>query len=172
MSTTVDIATTANVLLSLAAAAVTAAIPILVPAMLKRWGSANTADMTNNLENVLTAAAGGAYKYAASHVGGLSNVAVNNGALADATNYVLTSLPNDLKTLGITPEKVTQMVNKRLGTLLATDPSVSAGTPPPATPTGVVAVAPIVVAPQAEEPPLEPVVIAAAPAVEVAPPKK
>lgn len=136
MTTTVDLANIANVLLSLAAAAVTAAIPILVPALLKRFGSANDADLKANLENILQAAAGGAYKYAASHEGGLSNVAVNNGALADATNYVMSKVPDTLKQLNITPATVTQMVDKRLGSLLATDPTVTAGKPPAAVYTG------------------------------------
>ncbi len=129
MSTTVDLANTANVLLSLAAAAVTAAIPILIPFVLKRLNIANDADLTNKLELALNAAAGGAYKYAASHEGGLSNVAVSNGALASATTYVVSNLPDTLKTLGVTPDKVTEMVSKRLGALLATDPTVTAGKP-------------------------------------------
>jgi len=132
MTATVDLANTANVLLSLAAAAVTAAIPILVPFILKRLNIANDADLTQKLELALNAAAGGAYKYAASHEGGLSNVAVNNGALASATTYVVSNLPDTLKTLGVTPDKVTQMVSARLGALLASDPTVTAGKPPAA----------------------------------------
>jgi len=83
---------------------------------------------------VLQAAAGGAYKFAASHEGGLSNVAVHNGALATATSYVVSNLPDTLQKLGITPDKVTAMVSARLGALLATDPTVTAGKPPVAPP--------------------------------------
>lgn len=145
MSTTVDIANAANILLGLAAAAITTAIPVVVPALLKRLGVANDTDLKNNLENVLQAAAGGAYKFAASHEGGLSNVAVHNGALATATSYVVSNLPDTLQKLGITPDKVTAMVSARLGTLLATDPTVTAGKPPVALP--MATPAPVVLAP-------------------------
>ena len=136
---TIDLSSVANILLSLASAAVVAAIPLVVPAVLKRLGVANNADLTSNLELALNAAAGGAYKYAASHEGGLSNVAVHNGALATATTYVVSNLPDTLKKLGITPDKVQEMVSNRLGALLASDPTVTAGKPPaavavPATP--------------------------------------
>ncbi len=158
---TVDLTSIADVLLSLAAAAVTAAIPILVPALLKRLGVANNADLTDKLELALQAAAGGAYKYAASHEGGLSSVAVHNGALAQATTYIVSNLPDTLKELGITPDKVQQMVSNRLGALLASDPTVTAGKPPAAAatpPTPVIALRPtapppVAVAPAPEPPP-------------------
>jgi hypothetical protein len=153
---TVDLTSIANILLSLAAAAVAAAIPIVVPAVLKRFGQANNADLTANLELALQAAAGGAYKYAASHEGGLSNVAVHNGALAQATTYIVSNLPDTLKELGITPDKVQEMVSKRLGALLATDPTVTAGKPPAAVPAGA-GPAPVVQGPPPAPPPLRPV---------------
>jgi len=131
---TFDLTTVFHLLGALMMAAVTTAIPILVPALLKRLGVANDTDLKNNLENVLQAAAGGAYKFAASHEGGLSNVAVHNGALATATSYVVSNLPDTLQKLGITPDKVTAMVSARLGALLATDPTVTAGKPPVAPP--------------------------------------
>lgn len=175
--TTIDLTAVFHIFGLLTMAVVTPAIPIVVPALLKRWGSANNADLTNNLENVLQAAAGGVYKYATSHEGGLSNIAVHEGALADATNYVLTSLPGTLQKLNITPEKVTQMVSKRLGALLATDPTVTAGTPPAAAPTGIAAVAPVVAAapPVVETAATEPageVVTIVAPATEAVPKSK
>lgn len=136
----VDLTSIAEVLLSLAAAGVTAAIPIVVPFVLGRFKVANNADLTGKLELALNAAAGAAYKFAASHEGGLSNVAVHNGALATAASYVATSMPDTLKQLGITPDRVSAMVSARLGTLLATDPSVTVGKPPAET-------APVVVAP-------------------------
>ena len=133
---TVDLTPLVNVLLPIALATVPTVAAILVPYTLKRLGIANDADLKNNLELALNAAAGGAYKYAASHEGGLSNIAVNNGALADATTYVVSNMPDTLAKLGITPAKVTDMVSKRLGALLATDPTVTAGKPPAAVATG------------------------------------
>ena len=67
---TVDLTPIVNVLLPIALATVPTVAAILVPYTLKRLGIANDADLKNNLELALNAAAGGAYKYAASHEGG------------------------------------------------------------------------------------------------------
>lgn len=126
---TIDLTTIANALLSLAAAAVIAAIPIVVPAMLKRFGIANDASLTGKVTAAADAAAGEAYSYALSHEGGLANVAVHNDALAVGTQYVVSRFPDAMASLGLTPDNIGAMVKARLGVMLAGDPTVSAGAP-------------------------------------------
>jgi len=128
---TLDLSQITGILLSLAATIVSAAIPILVPAMLKRLHIANDAALTANLQAVATAAAGLAYQYAAGKAGGLGSVNVHDDALAIGTAYVIKHLPDTLAQLHVTPEIVSEMVSARLGVLLASDPTVSAGVPAP-----------------------------------------
>lgn len=122
----VDLTIVVNTLLVLASTAVTAAIPILVPALLSRLRLADDKDLSDKLMAGADAAAGAAYKFALAHEGGLSNVAVHDAALATAVNYVVTKLPDTLKALNLTPDHVHDMVSARLGVLLASDPTVSA----------------------------------------------
>ena len=58
-------------------------------------------------------------------------MAVHNQAVAAGVSYVVTNLPDTLKSLGITPDNIEEMVKARLGVLLAKDPTVSAGAPVP-----------------------------------------
>jgi hypothetical protein len=150
----VDLTPVVNALLALASVAVTAAIPIIVPALLKRLKIANDSDLAARIEEAANAAAGKAYRYALSHEGGLSNIAVQDAALATGINHVVTSVPGALEALGITQDHVQEMVTARLGSLLATDPSVTAVktvTPLPAIPT------PAAPLPPAPPPPAPPV---------------
>lgn len=143
----VDLTQLAMALLSLVSVAVTTAIPIVVPALLKRLHVANDADLTAKLDTALNAGAGNAYKFAAGLInqGGLNNVDVHNAALAMGANYVASNVPGLLTELGITTDKVHAMVSARLGTLLAADPSVSAGQP--TTPTAVAVAKPVLPVP-------------------------
>lgn len=126
----VDLQPVAAALLPLASAAVLAAIPILVPAVLKRLHVANDADLSAKLVTACDAAAGLAYRAALSYEGGLSNVAIHDAALAQGVSYVVARMPHAMQQLGLTPEHVGEMVSARLGRLLASDPTVTAGTPP------------------------------------------
>lgn len=113
-------------------AAVLAALPIVIPTLLRRLNMGIAADQAARIEKAAEAGAGLAYQYAAAHEGGLSNVPVRDAALAAGINHVSASVPAALDALGITPEHVSQMVAARLGALLANDPTVTAGTPTPA----------------------------------------
>lgn len=143
---TIDLTTIANTLLSILAAVASVAIPIVVQAILKHYGVANNAALAGKLTDAADAAAGEAYAYALSHEGGLANVAVHNDALATGTKYVVDRFPDAMKALGLTPDNVQAMVKARLGTLLAGDPTVSAGAPGQAV---VAAAGPVVAAPAA-----------------------
>ena len=160
---TADLTTIVNALMGLAAAAVTAAIPIIVPYVIKHLGIANDAALTAKLDMAATAAAGEAYNFALAHEGGLKSVAVKNGALATGVAYLTANMPDTLKQLGITPDKVQLMVSARLGKLLATDPTVGAGQPAPAPAVAAPAVAPVApVAPPVAAAPVAPPVAAPA----------
>lgn len=126
---TVDLTPVVNALMALASIALTTAIPLVVPAVLKRLKVANSADLAARVEAAADAAAGLAYRYALAHEGGLANVAVQDAALAAGINHVAASVPGALAQLGITPDHVQQMVQARLGALLANDPTVTAGKP-------------------------------------------
>ena len=127
----IDMTTAANLFLALASAAVTAAIPIVVPALLRRLHIANDADLAGKVDTAAQAAAGVAYKYALAHEGGLANIPVHDAAIAAGAKYVNAALPDTLAKLGITPESVDALVTARLGELLAKDPTVTAGAPKP-----------------------------------------
>jgi hypothetical protein len=131
---TVDLTAIASLMLSLASAAVTAAVPILVPALLRRWHVATDTDLARRIEAAVSAGAGLAYQYGAAQVssGGLSRVTIHDQALAAGVAYVNDRLPETLREMGCSTDTVQQMVSARLGVLLANDPSVTAGAPPPA----------------------------------------
>lgn len=126
---TVDLANIANVLLGLAAAAVLAAIPIVVPYGLARLKIANNADMSAKLVSAAEGAAGAAYSFALAHEGGLSNVNVHSAALATGLSYLNASVKPELDALGVTPDRAAEIVSARLGKLLAADSTVTAGAP-------------------------------------------
>jgi hypothetical protein len=140
--TTVDLQDAALALLSLASAAVLAAIPIVVPYALKRWGVANDADIAGKVDAAMSDGAGMLYDYATKHVGGLANVDVRSAGLAAVLQHIDNQVGPEIKTLGYTDAHVTNMVNAGLGKLLAGDPTVTAGAPPQI-PTPVTVPAPI-----------------------------
>ena len=128
-TTTIDLTNIVNVLLSLAAAAVTAAIGVLVPYTLKRLGIANNADLAAKLNDAGVAAAGAAYNYALAHEGGLSNVDVHSAAIAAGVAHLTIYEAPTLAALNITPENTADIVRSRLGVLLAGDGTVTASAP-------------------------------------------
>jgi hypothetical protein len=125
----VDMTAIASALLSLASITVTATIPVVVPALLRRWHIATDSDLARRVETAAMAGAGAAYSYAASKSGGLARVNVHNEALAAGVEYVSTHLPNVLHETGCSPQLVHEMISARLGVLLAGDPTVTAGKP-------------------------------------------
>ena len=125
----VDFAPLVSGLLGLASAAVTVAVPILVPALLKRWTIASDSDLADKLDTACEAAAGGAYRYALQHAAGVASVPIQNVALAMVTASVVNGFQDTMHRFGLTPEAVQAMVANRLGKLLAADPTVKAAPP-------------------------------------------
>lgn len=132
----ISLAPVLDALLALAAAAVSTAIPFIVPAVLRRLRLADNAELVARVQSAALAGAGLAYQYAAAHKEGLASVSVRNAALARGIEHVASSVPGALLELGVTPQHISQMVSGRLGVLLASDPTVTAGAP---TPQGVLA---------------------------------
>lgn len=132
----VDLTPIVQGLVGLATAAIVAMIPYVIPLMRQRLHVAITADQQAGLERALNAGAGVAYKFAVGLIdqGGLSNVNVHNAALAMGAQYVAAHFPDTMADLGATPDAVRGAVSARLGTLLASDPTVTAGMPAPPPP--------------------------------------
>jgi hypothetical protein len=127
----IDLTPVVNVLLPLALAAVSTAVPILVGAALKRLHVANAADIAATVATAADAAAGAAYRYALAHEGGLASVPVHDASIAEGVAYMDQHVPDAVKALGLTQDHVKSLVAARLGSLLAGDPTVSAGAPKP-----------------------------------------
>lgn len=117
-------------LLGLAAAAVSAAIPILVPAVLRRMRLSTESELNTRLQAALTAAAGEAYQFALRRSEGLSTPLAHNQAVGAGASYVARLMPDTLKALGVTDAALSEMVRARLGALLAQDPNITPTRPP------------------------------------------
>ena len=120
--TSIDFTPILSVILSLAGVAITAAVPILMVALLKRFNIANDADLTHKVTVAADAAVGEAQRYALSHVGGLDDVKIRNDAVAAGAAYVARQLPDTLKALNITDASVKALVTARLGRVLERSP--------------------------------------------------
>jgi hypothetical protein len=144
-STTVDLTNVANALLSLAAAAIVAAISAAIPLLFKRFGIANTTALQAQVTAAATEGAGLIYDYATKHEGGLANVDVRNEAWAIALQHMADKVGPAIASLGYTDQTVANMVHGAVGTLLANDATVTAGAPPqtPAPPSPVPAPIPV-----------------------------
>lgn len=103
--------------------AVTVAIPLVVPALLKRWGVANDADLNAKMQAALQAGAGAAYN-AILRTGDLRRPSQTD-AVAAGVAYVAQHMPETMGKLGMTASALAPLVEARLGVLLAADPSVS-----------------------------------------------
>ena len=126
----VDLTPLVQALLALVATIISGAIPILVRALLARFGRANDKEMADRLDRVLTNAAGLAYKALAEDAKGLASPAIQNKALADAVSYAVQRGTDELVHLNVPQSDLPQMIQARLGTLLASDPTITPGPSP------------------------------------------
>ena len=110
----IDLAPLVQALAALALAAITAATPYLAP-LLRRY------------LNISLTATQAAYGYTATSAANFRDATMRNEAIAKGVQHVMSSTPNALAALGITPDHVKGMVEARFGGLLAADPSVSIG---------------------------------------------
>jgi hypothetical protein len=124
---------------AMALAAVLAAIPILVAAMLQKLGLDKQTKLESQLDGVLSEGAGIAYKCLADKIatGALDSVPAQNEAIAKGVHYVHLLLPIVVDKLGLTPEQVGAKVEAKLGQLLGSDPTTSVQIPNPVMPVPV-----------------------------------
>jgi hypothetical protein len=118
-----------NVLVSIASVGIMVALPILLPPMLRRFHIAADSDLARQLQAGLQAGAGLAYQYASTTQGGLASPNVQAHAVATGAAFVQRHMPEVLDHMQIGQPALVDMVNAQLGTLLAHDPTVTAGTP-------------------------------------------
>ena len=122
---TVDLSPLVQGLAGLAFAAVTAAIPIVVPALLKRWHLDATQAQKDALANACSQAADLAYKFLIDNKASYDNVPIRNVALATGVAYVTTHFSGAVQALGLTPEHVHDMVEAHLGARYVADANLS-----------------------------------------------
>lgn len=113
--------------LSILSAATTAAIAAFIPYFLRKYSKlGKEADQV--LAQMITSAAsrgaGLAYNHLMIKAQGLPPIDVKNEAVKIGMQYVLNAFPEYSKENGLTPQKISEMVEGELGKLLAIDPSV------------------------------------------------
>jgi len=81
------------------------------------------------IEAAIQRGAGGVYGALVAQGKSVADKGTTNALVASHTNDILAALPSALKTLGVTPDLVHAMLVKSLGSLLATDPTVTVATP-------------------------------------------
>ena len=126
----VDLTPLVEALAALALAAVTAVTPFLSLLLQRYLHVRLTASQAAIVQTAATAGAQAAYGYIAQRGASFRDVSVHDAAIAKGVQHVVASAPEALAALGITPEHISSMVEARFGGLLATDTSVSIGTPP------------------------------------------
>lgn len=95
----------------------------------------NTA-LRNALDMGLKRAGGIAYDYLSSRASGLSASSARMAAINAGIDYVAAALPDTVRSAGVTPDVLRNMVTGELGKLLAVDPGVTVASSPPPLPKG------------------------------------
>ena len=123
-------------LLRLVQAAELAAVPLLLAWLRQHLTLMQGATLVRTVTDFVSRSAGLTYQVLASACGSVGSVTLTNTAVAHGLQYVMQSMPDALKRLGVTPDHVGTMVTAELGKLLAVDPNVSIAPPvSPASPT-------------------------------------
>ena len=128
----IDLTPLVQALAALALAAISAATPYLVPLLRHYLRIHLTATQAAAIQSAANAGAKAAYGYIAANAASYQDVTLRDAAIARGVQHVLSSTPEALVALGVTPEHVRSMVEARFGGLLAADPTVSIGAPPAA----------------------------------------
>lgn len=128
----IDLTPLVQALAALALAAISAATPYLAPLLSHYLRIHLTATQATAIQSAADAGAKAAYGYIAANAASYRDVTIRDAAIARGVQHVLSSTPEALIALGVTPEHVRSMVEARFGGLLATDPTVSIGASPAA----------------------------------------
>jgi hypothetical protein len=129
----VDLSPLVTTVISFAIAALTAGLGWAAQRLLAAVHLSNDARVRQFLDEVMKLALSWAQEHAARAGSNLSHVQVRQQLVADALNYVKTSAPDALQRFGITPDRLQQMLEARLGVVVADPPAnPNAGAPAPA----------------------------------------
>lgn len=116
---TLDLAPLADVCIAIAAAAISAAIPILVPDLLRLLRIHVTAQQSALLVQAASHGADLAVHEATLAAGGLTAVTIANARVATGAGYVAAYVPGLLAQAGVTPEHVADLVRASLASKAA-----------------------------------------------------
>jgi hypothetical protein len=128
----IDLTPLVQALAALALAATSAATPYLAPLLRDYLHIRLTTTQAAAIQTAADAGAQAAYGYIAKNAGSYRDVAIRDAAIARGVQHVVSSTPEALTALGVTPEHVHSMVEARFGGLLAADPTVSIAASPTA----------------------------------------
>lgn len=104
--------------------------PVLLAAVAAYLGKVVKSNILRNaLIDATQRAAKGVYESLAAAGQNVGNIPVKNAAIASAVNDVVANYPTILKSFGVTPDVVHNMIRKELGGLLAIDPTVTVSAP-------------------------------------------
>jgi hypothetical protein len=126
----IDLTPLVQALAALALAVISAAMPYLAPLLRRYLHIQLTATQAGAIQAAADAGAKAAYGYIATNAASYRDVTLRETAIAKGAQHVIESAPEAMTALGVTPEHVRNMVEARLGGLLATDPTVSIGASP------------------------------------------
>lgn len=112
-STVVDLGPVIDTLVAFAVAALTALASYGVHYLRRKLGI----ELDDAARNALNNALYRGIEYAAGFAGGLipRNIDARNALIAEASNYVIRSTPDALARFGITPERLRELIEARLG---------------------------------------------------------
>lgn len=110
----IDVQEPLSYLVSLIVAAISGVIGFALALLKKKTGISLSTEHQAYLDNAVASALLYAHDKAQQHIANLNDPTVKNKIIADAANVVLESVPTLLKKLGITPEKLRQLVEDRL----------------------------------------------------------
>jgi hypothetical protein len=131
----VDLTPLVQGLAALLFAALSASIPIVLPAIMRRLHLSLSQDQSTALVDACGRGADLAYKFLIDNGATYNNVPIHNAAVATGVAYVVSHFPDTMKTLGLTPDHVESIVKAQLGARYVADQNLSIAAPKaPATP--------------------------------------
>ena len=119
-----DFSTAAAQLVPLGAAAVTAALPFIVPVMRRAFGWQINAAQASIIDGAVRRGAAVAAQVVLAG-GGAPSAGDRNGAVASGVEYVMRRVPDALTALGLAPEHVEEMVSAELTRLMPAVPALA-----------------------------------------------
>lgn len=121
-----------DAVMPLALAALTALATILANAIMAKLKIDRESALGQKIQAAAARGAGLGYSVMAEEASHLADMPIKNLAVSKGVAYVQTMLPDTIKALDLTPDKVQAMVEAELGKLLAVDPNVAIGPTPTA----------------------------------------